>query len=65
MTEKPTVKEFVEQLKDYEFDGDVVAADVNVLLEAVTHALDGKLEYWVCSTLHTRHKKIVITFQRD
>jgi hypothetical protein len=65
MTKKPTVKEFVEQLKDYEFDGDVVAADVNVLLEAVTYALGGKLEHWVCSTLHTRHKKIVITYDAE
>jgi hypothetical protein len=56
MTKKP-----VEQLKDCQFDG----ADVNVLLEAVVQALDGKLEHWVCSTLHTRHKKIVITYDAE
>ena len=35
------------------------------LLEMVTEELDGKLEYWVCSTLHTRHKKIVITYDAE
>jgi hypothetical protein len=35
------------------------------LLEIVTEELGGKLEYWVCSTLHTRHKKIVITYDAE
>lgn len=33
-----------------------------VLLEMVAEELGGKLEYYVCSTLHTEHKKIVITY---
>jgi len=31
-------------------------------LEEITKQLGGKIEYCLCSTLHTRHKKIVITY---
>jgi cell division protein ZapA (FtsZ GTPase activity inhibitor) len=34
-------------------------------LNEIAKQLDGKLEYWVCSTLHTRHKKIVITYDAE
>lgn len=32
------------------------------LLETIAEELGGKLECWACSTLHTKYKKIVITY---
>ena len=32
------------------------------LLEMIAEELGGKLEYHFCSTLHTKYKKIVITY---
>jgi cell division protein ZapA (FtsZ GTPase activity inhibitor) len=34
-------------------------------LNEIAKQLGGKLEHWVCSTLHTRHKKIVITYDAE
>ena len=64
MTEQPkrTVEEFIQDLEKFSLDGDAVATDINLVLEAVTQALDGKLSYWVCSTKNTEHKKIVIEY---
>lgn len=60
--EKRTVKEFVEDLKKFSFDGDAVDVDVNLLLEAITQSLDGKLSHWHCITKNTEHRKIVIEY---
>jgi hypothetical protein len=32
------------------------------LLETVAEELGGKLEHYICSDLHTQHKKIVISY---
>lgn len=65
MTEKQkrTVEEFIKDLEKYSFDGDAVSADINLLLEAITHALDGKLHYYICSDKYTKHRKIVIEYE--
>jgi hypothetical protein len=34
-------------------------------LNEIAKQLGGKVEYWVCSTLHSRHKKIVITYDAE
>ena len=60
--EKRTVEEFIEDLKKFSFDGDAVSVDVNLLLEAITQALDGKLSHWYCSDKNTEHRKIVIEY---
>jgi hypothetical protein len=62
MTEKPTVKEFVEQLKDYEYEGDCIAVNINTILEAVAEVLDGKLYTVLVSDKTTEHRKIVIEY---
>jgi hypothetical protein len=65
MTEKPTVKEFIEQLKDYEYEGDSIAVDVNLLLEAVAGALNGKLYTVLVTDKTTEHRKIVIEYEHQ
>jgi cell division protein ZapA (FtsZ GTPase activity inhibitor) len=34
-------------------------------LNEIAKQLGGKVEYYQCSTLHTRHKKIVITYDAE
>jgi len=34
-------------------------------LNEIAKELNGKVEYLLCSTLHTRHKKIVITYDAE
>jgi hypothetical protein len=63
MTEqKRTVEEFIRDLEKFSFDGDAVAVNVNLLLEAAAEALGGKLSYETCITRNTEHKRIVIEY---
>jgi hypothetical protein len=62
MTEKRTVEEFIKDLEDYSFEGDSIAVDVNLLLEAVAEALNGKLYTVLVTDKHTEHRKIVIEY---
>jgi hypothetical protein len=65
MTEKPTVKEFVEQLKDYEYEGDCIAVNINTILEAVAEVLDGKLYTVLVTDKYKEHKQIVIEYAKQ
>ena len=60
--EKRTVEEFIQDLEKFSLDGDAVSANIDTLLEAITHALDGKLSHWYCSDKNTEHHKIVIEY---
>ena len=62
MTEKRTVEEFIKDLEDYSFEGDSIAVDVNLLLEAVAEALNGKLYTVLVTDKTTEHRKIVIEY---
>ena len=60
--QKRTVEEFIEDLEKFSFDGDAVAVNTNLLLEAAAEALGGKLSYETCITRTTEHKRIVIEY---
>jgi hypothetical protein len=63
MTEqKQTVEKFIQDLEKFSFDGDAVAVDINLLLEAAAEALGGKLSYETCITRNTEYKRIVIEY---
>ena len=63
--QKRTVEEFIEDLEKFSFDGDAVAVDTNLLLEAAAEALGGKLSYETCITRNTEHKRIVIEYDHS
>ena len=63
MTEqKRTIEEFIGDLEKFSFDGDKIAINADLLLEAAAEALGGKLSYETCITRTTEHKRIVIEY---
>jgi hypothetical protein len=42
-----------------------VTEEQKALLEIVAEELGGKLEHYICSDLHTEHKKYVITYAQQ
>ena len=63
MTEqKRTVEEFIGDLEKFSFDGDKIAINADLLLEAAAEALGGKLSYETCITRNTEYKRIVIEY---
>ena len=66
MTEqKRTIEEFIGDLEKFSFDGDKIAINVDLLLEAAAEALGGKLSYETCITRNTEHKRIVIEYDHS
>jgi hypothetical protein len=60
--QKRAVEEFIRDLEKFSLDGDKIAININLLLEAAAEALGGKLSYETCITRNTEHKRIVIEY---
>ncbi len=44
---------------------DKMTEEQKALLEMVAEELGGKIEYYLCSNLHSQHKKIVIEYDHS